>query len=192
MIYFCRDNNIKLQYASSASVYGNMSKEHWHCKNKSLSPLNRYASSKKDVDYVSNLVIDSSNPPVLLQSMRYFNVYGPNETHKGDQSSPHHKFKNQLLETGKIKLFNGSKEFYRDFISVEQVIDIKLKAFKTMPSGIYDVGTSNPKSFYEVAVQVCQENGIENADDYIEWIPMPNNLSFHYQKYSYANMYWLY
>ena len=191
LIYFCRDNNIKLQYASSASVYGNMSKEHWHCLNKELSPLNRYASSKRDVDYVAGMVINSTKPPILLQGMRYFNVYGPNEDHKEDQSSPHHKFRKQLLEIGKIKLFKGSQDFYRDFVSVERVIELKLKALEIMPSGFYDVGSSDPKSFYEVAVQVCQENGIENAIDYIEWISMPNNLSSHYQKYSYADTSWI-
>lgn len=191
LIYFCRDNNIKLQYASSASVYGNMAQDQWHCKNKQLSPLNKYANSKRDIDYVSNLVINSTKPPVLLQGMRYFNVYGPNEDHKGDQASPYHKFKTQLIETGKIKLFEGSKGFYRDFISVEKVIELKLKALEIMPSGCYDVGTSDPKSFYEVAVQVCQENGIENADDYVEWISMPNNLSSHYQRYSYADTSWV-
>jgi ADP-L-glycero-D-manno-heptose 6-epimerase len=172
-------------------VYGNLSKEKWHSSNKELSPLNKYASSKKEIDYVSNLVINSTRPPVLLQGMRYFNVYGPNEDHKGDQSSPHHKFKTQLLETGKIRLFEGSKEFYRDFVSVEKVIELKLKALESMPSGFYDVGTSNPKSFYEIAVQVCQENGIENSNDYIEWISMPNNLSSHYQRYSYADSSWV-
>ena len=188
LIYFCRDNNIPLQYASSASVYGNMSKYEWHNPDKKLNPLNRYANSKKDIDYVADLVIKSTKPPVLLQGMRYFNVYGPNEDHKGDQSSPHHKFRKQLSETGKIKLFEGSKEFLRDFVSVEQVIEYKLKALTTKPSGFYDVGTSNPISFYDVAVQICKENGIEKADDYIEWVPMPENLTSHYQKYSCAVM----
>ena len=190
LMYYCRDNGIKMQYASSASVYGNMSKEEWHLPNKKLNPLNRYAASKKDIDHVADLVINSLKPPVLLQGMRYFNVYGPNEDHKADQSSPHHKFKTQLLETGKIKLFKDSKRFYRDFISVEKVIELKMKALNTMPSGIYDVGTSKPTSFYEVAVQVCQENGIDNADDYIEWISMPNNLTLHYQSYTCANTNW--
>jgi len=190
LMYYCRDNDIPMQYASSASVYGNMSINEWHNPNKPMNPLNNYANSKKQCDYLAEMLISSTRPPQLLQGMRYFNVYGPNEDHKGDQSSPHHKFKKQLLETGKIKLFEGSKEFLRDFISVEEVINLKLKAFDTMPSGIYDVGTSKPKSFYEVAVQVCQENGIENATDYIEWISMPNNLSSHYQKYSCANMCW--
>lgn len=191
LIYYCRDNGIPLQYASSASVYGNISKYEWGNPNKELKPLNRYASSKKDIDYVSNLVINSTKPPILLQGMRYFNVYGPNEEHKGDQASPFHKFKNQLLEEGSIKLFEGSKNLYRDFVSVEQVIDLKIKAYSDMPSGFYDAGTSKPISFYDVAVQVCNEQGITNIDDYINWIPMPHNLTTHYQYYSCAVMDWL-
>ena len=89
-------------------------------------------------------------------------------------------------EYGKIKLFEGSKEYYRDFISVEEVINKKLKLIKENGSGIYDVGTGNPKSFYDIANEVCVKNGIENPEQYIEWIPMPDNLKEHYQKYSCA------
>lgn len=185
LIYYCRDNNIPLQYASSASVYGNPSIEEWHNPNKSLNPLNHYAKSKQQIDYVADLVINSKRTPKLLQGMRYFNVYGPNEEHKGDQASPYSKFSKQLKETGKIKLFEGSKEFYRDFISVEELIDKKLKIWYNQPNGIYDIGTSKPKSFYEVALEVG------GSDDVIEWIPMPDNLVEHYQKYSCANMNWL-
>ena len=185
LIYYCRDNNIPLQYASSASVYGNPSIEEWHNPNKPLTPLNHYAKSKQQIDYVADLVINSKRPPKLLQGMRYFNVYGPNEDHKGDQASPYSKFTKQLKETGKIKLFEGSKEFYRDFISVEELIDKKLKIWYNQPNGIYDIGTSKPKSFYEVALEVG------GSDNVIEWVPMPSNLVEHYQKYSCANMYWL-
>ena len=185
LIYYCRDNNIPLQYASSASVYGNPSIEEWHNTNKLLNPLNHYAKSKQQIDYVADLVIISKRPPKLLQGMRYFNVYGPNEDHKGDQSSPYSKFTKQLKETGKIKLFEGSKEFFRDFISVEELIDKKLKIWYNQPNGIYDIGTSKPKSFYEVALEVG------GSPDVIEWVPMPSNLVEHYQKYSCANMNWL-
>jgi len=185
LIYYCRDNNIPLQYASSASVYGNPSIEEWHNPNKSLNPLNHYAKSKQQIDYVADLVINSKRTPKLLQGMRYFNVYGPNEDHKGDQSSPYSKFAKQLKETGKIKLFEGSKEFYRDFISVEELIDKKLKIWYNQTNGIYDIGTSKPKSFYEVALEVG------GSPDVIEWVPMPSNLVEHYQKYSCANMDWL-
>jgi ADP-L-glycero-D-manno-heptose 6-epimerase len=186
LIYYCRTNNIPLQYASSASVYGNPSKEEWSNPNKETAPLNLYAKSKQQVDYVADLVIKSRKPPKLLQGLRYFNVYGPNEEHKGDQSSPYNKFTSQLNEYGKIKLFEGSVEYYRDFISVDNVINTKLKLIKENDSGIYDVGTGIPKSFYDVAKEVCIKKGIENPEQYIEWIPMQDNLKEHYQKYSCA------
>lgn len=185
LIYYSRNNNIPLQYASSASVYGNPSKEEWSNPNKSMNPLNEYAKSKKSIDYLFNLILASKRPPKLIQGMRYFNVYGPNEDHKNDQSSPHYKFKKQLDQIGKIQLFEGSKEFYRDFISVDEVIDHKLNAINNKQSGIYDVGTGKPKSFYDVAMEIC------GSEKYIEWIKMPENLKSHYQKYSIAIMDWL-
>lgn len=185
LIYNCRERGIDLQYASSASVYGNPSIEDWNKKEKEINPLNLYGKSKSNIDYVVDLIINSSRPPRLLQGFRYFNVYGPNEDHKEDQASPYHKFSKQLKETGKIKLFEGSENFYRDFVPVETIIDIKLKALETKGSGIYDIGTGNPKSFYDVALEVGGSPSV------IEWIPMPENLKEHYQTYSKANMDWL-
>jgi ADP-L-glycero-D-manno-heptose 6-epimerase len=180
LIYYCRNNNIPLQYASSASVYGNLPIEEWKNSNKNTNPLNLYAKSKQQIDYVSSMIMNSKMPPKLIQGMRYFNVYGPNEDHKGDQASPYHKFKKQLQESGKIKLFEGSKDFFRDFISVEELIQKKLYCLENKPSGIYDVGTGTPKSFYDVALE------IGSSSDVIEWIPMPSHLEEHYQKYSCA------
>ena len=182
LIYYCRDKGIPLQYASSASVYGNPTYDEWHNPNKELKPLNLYAKSKQQVDYVSDLIIKSSNPPKLLQGMRYFNVYGPNEDHKGDQSSPYHKFRKQFNETGRLKLFEGSKEFLRDFVSVDEVIKQKLYHIENSESGMYDVGTGEPKSFYDVAIEIC------GSDNNIDWVPMPDNLKEHYQKYTCAIM----
>ena len=180
LIYYCRNNDIPLQYASSASVYGNPTIEEWNDPNKKMNPLNEYAKSKKSIDYLFGLMLNSKRPPKLIQGMRYFNVYGPNEEHKEDQASPYHKFKKQLEETGKIKLFEGSKDFYRDFIPVEELIEKKLYCLENKSSGIYDIGTGKPKSFYDVALEVG------GSDDVIEWIPMPSHLEEHYQKYSCA------
>lgn len=184
LIYYCREAGIPLQYASSASVYGNPTYEEWHNPNKETNPLNLYAKSKDQCDYVADLVINSTRPPKLLQGMRYFNVYGPNEDHKIGQSSPHFKFKKEFEETGKITLFEGSKEFYRDFISVDEVIEKKLYCLENKSSGVYDVGTGKPKSFYDVAIEVG------GSDNVIDWIPMPENLKEHYQKYTCANIDW--
>ena len=184
LIEFCKTHAIPLQYASSASVYGNPTRETWDLKDKPLSPLNLYAKSKTRIDFVAeNVMRKFLKKPI--QGMRYFNVYGPNEDHKKDQASPYHKFNKQFKETGKIKLFEGSKEFYRDFISVEELIEKKLYCIENKESGIYDVGTGNPKSFYDVAMEIC------GSEEYVEWVPMPDNLKEHYQKYTKANIDWL-
>lgn len=179
---YCNNNQIPLQYASSASVYGNPTMSEWHREIKILNPLNLYARSKFMVDMC---YCDLTPTKTLIQGMRYFNVYGPNEDHKGDQSSPYHKFKKQFEENGKIKLFEGSKEFLRDFVSVGEIIEKKLYCLENKGSGIYDVGTGKPKSFYDVAIE------IGGSDENIEWIPMPVKLKEHYQKYTWANMNWL-
>jgi ADP-L-glycero-D-manno-heptose 6-epimerase len=186
LIDFCQREKIPLSYASSASVYGNMSVEEWENPNKLLNPLNRYAESKKVVDEYASFMFDSKIP---LQGFRYFNVYGPNETHKAGQSSPHFAFTQQLQLTGKIKLFENSDKFFRDFVSVGQVIDFKLSMLSKGISGIFDVGTATPISFYSVAVEVCKQNGITDFNSVFEYIPMPDNLKDHYQQYSKAVMY---
>lgn len=185
LIDFCQLMKIPLSYASSASVYGNMSIEEWNNPNKPLNPLNHYAKSKKVIDeYASGMI----NVGTLLQGFRYFNVYGANETHKAGQSSPHFAFTQQLNATGRIRLFEDSDKFFRDFVSVDQVIDFKLSMLSKGISGIFDVGTATPKSFYSVAVEVCKQNGIVDFDSVFEYIPMPDNLKEHYQRYSKAVM----
>lgn len=191
LIYYCRDNGIKLQYASCASIFGLIDKEEWREKPRRFDPSCPYAISKYRVDTLANMIIESDNPPNCLQGMRYFTVYGPNEEHKQD-ASPHFRFNLQFKTKGKIKLYEGSKEFYRDFISVDELMKIKLQAIKECPSGFYDVGTGIPTSFYDVAIEILKNNGIENNfDDYIEYIPMTLDLEYQYQKYTCADMFWL-
>lgn len=180
LMKYCFKRNIPFQYASSASVYGNPSLEEWKNPDKEYTPLNRYAMSKMLCDDMASSLMEKNKSSPLVQGMRYFNVYGHNEEHKKGQSSPYHAFRTQLEETGKIKLFEGSKEFVRDFVSVEEVIRQKIYHLNTSFSGFYDVGTGKPKSFYDVAIEVG------GSDDVIEWVPMPDNLKEHYQKYSIA------
>ena len=146
---------IPVKYASSASVYG-MSKD-------ALNPLNYYAISKLQVDYWVNDNIEKFSH---IQGFRYFNVYGTNENHKKDQASPVFKFTKQIKENKKIQVFSGSESYYRDFICVDDVVKCVLTNKKI--SGIYDLGTSNPISFYDVAKIVADKY---NGD--IETIPFP-------------------
>ena len=167
---------IPVKYASSASVYGNQKKNR-----KIINPLNQYAISKLIIDYY---VLDHIDKFKHIQGFRYFNVYGTGEDHKGDQASPVSKFTKQIRETGKLKLFEGSEKFYRDFVCVNDIVNIVMN--NDSPSGIYDIGTGNPISFYDVAELVAKkENGT------IEMIPFPDHLKGKYQDYTCADMKWL-
>ena len=118
-----------------------------------------------------------------MQGFRYFNVYGKGEDHKGNQASPVQKFTEQIKEDGKLKLFEGSHKFQRDFICVDDIVNIVLDNDK--PSGIYDLGTSNPTSFQEVAELIATKYNGE-----IEYIPFPDHLKGKYQAYTCAEEEW--
>jgi len=164
----CIDYGIPIKYASSASVYGNT-------KNK-INPLNYYALSKATIDY---WVLDNIDKFKSIQGFRFYNVYGKNEEHKGDQASPIFKFTRQTLDTNIIKIFEGSENYYRDFICVEDVCNVMINSDK--PSGIYDLGTSSPVSFRHVAEQIKRNYGGR-----IEEIPFPEHLKNKYQFYTEA------
>lgn len=172
LLEYAMNYEIPIKYASSASVYGNT--------NGQINPLNQYAISKLQIDYC---VLDNLDKFPLIQGFRYFNVYGEGEEHKGDQASPISKFTKEIRETGELNLFEGSDKFLRDFVCVDDVVDIVLN--NNAPSGIYDIGTGNPISFQEVAELVAKkENGKINT------IPFPDHLVGKYQNYTCANMEW--
>jgi ADP-L-glycero-D-manno-heptose 6-epimerase len=163
---------IPVKYASSASVYGNL--------NGIINPINQYAISKLQIDYWVQDRIENFS---LIQGFRYFNVYGNGEQYKGDQASPVSKFSAQIKETGVLKLFEGSDKFYRDFVCVDDVVNIVLNNDK--PSGIYDLGTSNPISFQDVAEAVAYR-----YSGALEYVPFPEHLVGKYQTYTCAKKEW--
>lgn len=167
------EHQIPVKYASSASVYGTNS-------HGEMNPLNYYAISKLQVDY---WVLDNIDKFKSIQGFRYFNVYGDGEEKKGDQASPVSKFTKQIKESGKLKLFKGSTNYFRDFICVDDIVNIVLNNKK--PSGIYDLGTSNPVSFEQVAEWVATKYNGE-----IEHISFPPHLKNKYQGYTCAKKEW--
>ncbi len=168
----CIEHGTPVKYASSASVYGR--------EDGIYNPLNYYAISKLQIDY---WVLDNIKRFSSIQGFRYFNVYGDGEEDKGDQASPVSKFTKQIKETGKLKLFEGSSRLYRDFICVNDIVDIVLNNKKK--SGIYDLGTSKPVSFQHVAECVANKYGGD-----IEYIPFPKHLVGKYQNYTCAKDIW--
>jgi len=165
--------SIPVKYASSASVYGNTQGN--------INPLNYYAITKLQVDY---FVQDNIDRFSSIQGFRYFNVYGKGEDHKGDQASPISKFTKQIKETGKLKLFRGSDKFLRDFICVDDVVNVVLN--NNVSSGIYDLGTGSPISFQQVADLI-----VEKEKGEIEYIDFPEHLKGKYQDYTCADMNWI-
>lgn len=173
LISKCVDNNVNISYSSSASIYGN-----------GTGPLNLYAYSK--------YLVDCSIQPAIhqvestLQGFRYFNVYGPNEDHKEGQSSPYHAFRQQANITGEIKIFEGSDNYFRDFVPVEYVCEIQYMMMQQGKNGIYDLGTGTQKSFTQVAQEVADETGAR-----VTTIPFPTELKEHYQTNTLADMSYL-
>tara|TARA_Y100000593_G_scaffold93914_1_gene190593 strand:+ start:2344 stop:3183 length:840 start_codon:yes stop_codon:yes gene_type:complete len=179
LLEWCVKHAIPFVYASSASVYG--LGNNGFSEDAPLTPINYYAISKASFDMFALQKL-KDNPDAKIFGLRYFNVYGSNEGHKGDMASPVHKFTNQATTTGEIKVFEGSENYVRDFISVEDVVDITLAAKDFKESGIYNVGTGDPGSFLDVARIISDHTGAKIIE-----IPFPDHLKGKYQAFTKSN-----
>lgn len=186
VLHYCMDRGVSFLYASSAATYGDgkVFKEALEYER----PLNVYGYSKFLFDqYVRKLLPEARNQIV---GCRYFNVYGPNEQHKGSMASVAYHFDQQLPQTGVLKLFEGcdgygNGEQLRDFIFVDDVVNVNLW-FLDNPhkSGIFNVGTGACQSFNDVARAVIAWHGKGE----IEYIPFPEHLKGRYQSYTQADI----
>ena len=118
-----------------------------------------------------------------IQGFRFFNVYGDGEESKGDQRSPVSKFTEQAKLTGKIKIFEGSEKMFRDFVCVDDVVDIVTN--NKAGSGIFDLGSGTQYSFRDIAEIIAKKYGAE-----IEEIPFPKHLEGKYQYDTRTNLSW--
>jgi len=185
VLHWCLRHGIPLQYASSASVYGAgpVFREDPSCER----PLNMYAFSKWQFDqYLRALPRRDSQ----VVGLRYFNVYGPREQHKGGMASVALHFHRQLLADGEVRLFEGSDgygpgEQRRDFIHVDDVIAVKLWLLEQPQiSGIFNLGTGQAQSFNAVAQAAIGHHGCGQ----IRYIPFPEHLRGAYQSFTEADM----
>jgi ADP-L-glycero-D-manno-heptose 6-epimerase len=187
LLHYCLENSISFIYASSGSVYG--VNEKFAEVEENESPVNVYGYSKYLFDnYVRRF---AKNAGSLVAGLRYFNVYGPREAHKHSMASVVYHFNRQLLETGHVKLFRGSGKYgdgeqRRDFIHVEDVVDVNLWFYRQQrgPSGIYNVGTGRSRSFNDVANTVIKWHGKGK----IEYMDFPENLVNSYQSFTEADI----
>lgn len=201
LLNYCQNEELPFLYASSASVYGSGSvfKE----SSEYEAPLNVYAYSKFLFDQIVRRRWHKRSAQIV--GLRYFNVYGPREAHKGRMASVAYHFFNQYRTDGKVKLFEGcdgyaNGEQLRDFVSIEDVVKVNMY-FLDNPnkSGIFNLGTGQAQSFNDVAAATI--NTLRNADGksslsltelqqqgLISYIPFPEQLRGKYQSYTQADI----
>jgi ADP-L-glycero-D-manno-heptose 6-epimerase len=181
LLNHCLENSIDFLYASSASVYGN-GKAGFVEKREAEYPLNVYGFSKFAFDNYVRRVLPQVKSQVL--GLRYFNVYGPQENHKGRMASVAFHLFQQLQETGKMKLFEGSRNFRRDFIHVADTVKINLYFYESKTSGIFNAGTGKARCFEDIATTLKSLHGSGE----IESIPFPEDLHGKYQEFTEAGL----
>lgn len=185
LLHWCLERGVQYHYASSASVYGPgpVFKEGLEHEK----PINMYAYSKFLFDqYVRRM--GAMNSQVV--GLRYFNVYGPREQHKGSMSSVAFHFDQQIRDNGECKLFAGSDgygdgEQRRDFVYVGDVADVNLWLLDNPDvSGVFNLGTGRSQSFNDVANAVVDWHGKGK----LNYVPFPDHLKGSYQSFTEADM----
>ena len=186
ILQYSLNANTPLIYASSAAVYGRT--EAFVEQTEYEHPINVYAYSKLLFDqYVRRLY---ANPGSQVVGLRYFNVYGPGEAHKGAMASVAYQFNRQILKKSHVKLFEGSGgyaagEQERDFIHVDDIVAVNIWFMKNpSQSGIFNVGTGVSRSFNDVARSIMSWHGKGK----IEYRDFPKGLKQSYQSFTRANI----
>ncbi len=187
----CANHNIPLIYASSAATYGGgeFGYDDNHEIVEKLKPLNAYGNSKNDFD---KWMLKQEKQPPFWAGLKFFNVYGPNEYHKGRMASVIFHAFHQIGETGKVRLFRSHRpdfkdgEQLRDFIYVKDLADVIWFLMHHSPvSGLYNVGTGKARTFLDLAKATFAAMDKESV---IEFIDTPEDIRDKYQYFTEANM----
>jgi ADP-L-glycero-D-manno-heptose 6-epimerase len=186
LLHWCLVRKTPLVYASSAATYG-VSPD-FEPVPRNEAPLNVYGYSKLAFDQHVRSLLPAIQSPVV--GLRYFNVYGPREQHKGRMMSVLHQLLRQLQETGACRLFSGSDGFgdgeqQRDFIYVGDIVAINLHfAAAGIAKAIVNAGTGRARSFNDIAKTLIGLLG----QGRIDYIPFPENLRGKYQSFTQADV----
>lgn len=187
----CHVFQIPLSYASSAATYGDgtLGYNDDHDVISKLHPLNPYGQSKNTFDLWAHQ--QTQSPPVW-HGLKFFNVYGPNEYHKGRMASVILHAFNQISETGKMNLFRSHRSDFadghqsRDFVYVEDIVAICIYCMQIKPaSGIYNAGTGKARTFLDL---VNATFSAMNVEPRIEFIDTPGDIRDKYQYFTEADM----
>jgi ADP-L-glycero-D-manno-heptose 6-epimerase len=187
---YCVENQIPFIYASSAATYGDGESGFDDTDPiKNLVPMNPYGDSKQIFDL---WVLEQKETPPNWHGFKFFNVFGPNEYHKGRMASVVFHAFNQINQSEKIKLFQSHKDGIahgdqkRDFIYVKDLLSVLLFAWQEKPTnGIYNLGTGIARSFNDLAYAIFASL---NKQPQIEYIPTPIDIRDTYQYYTQAAM----
>lgn len=179
----CAERDIVCQYASSAGVYGHNHDSGVGEANEA--PLTAYAKSKWMTDRFLRTLGDGHR----LAGLRYFNVYGPGEGHKGFMRSTPLVFDEQLRRDGQVRVFGANEvcaagEHRRDFVHIDDVVALKLWLWEHPHGGIYNVGTGRSRTFMEVAERVVECRGKGE----VVFVPFPDELKSNYQNFTEADL----
>ncbi|MEJ6807648.1 MAG: ADP-glyceromanno-heptose 6-epimerase [Saprospiraceae bacterium] len=190
---YCTLEDIPLIYASSAATYG--LGEHGFVDDheivNSLKPLNAYGDSKNNFD---KWALKEFMSPPAWYGFKFFNVFGPNEYHKGRMASVIFHFYNQLIKTGEVNLFKSHKNDYkngeqtRDFIYVDDLINVMLHFHGNegeTNNGLYNIGTGNARTYNDLAKAIFKAVG---KDPVINYIDTPEDIREKYQYFTEADM----
>ena len=200
LLRWCQHERVPFVYASSAAVYG--SGPEFVDDGRHHVPLNVYGYSKYLFDRIVRRELKTFSAPVI--GLRYFNVYGPRESHKGRMASVAFHHFHQYRNDGKVRLFESSHgyadgEQRRDFVHVDDVVAVNLHFWNRPVSGVYNVGTGAAQPFNDVALAVVNslrehegakplklEQAVEKG--LIEYVAFPDGLKDKYQAYTQADL----
>ncbi len=187
----CAENNIPLVYASSAATYGNGEYGYTdsHDVVKKLQPLNPYGVSKNEFDIWA---LEQTTTPPFWAGLKFFNVFGPNEYHKGRMASVIFHAFNQIKDKGEVKLFRSHNPDYkdgeqiRDFIYVKDVVSICVWLMRKQPaSGLYNTGTGKARTFKDLVKAIFTTLQLP---EHIVYVDTPADIRDKYQYFTEADM----
>jgi ADP-L-glycero-D-manno-heptose 6-epimerase len=186
----CVTYGLPLVYASSAATYGNGEQGYDDMGNlDSLDPMNPYGRSKNDFD---KWALSQESKPYFWAGLKFFNVYGPNEYHKGRMASVILHAYRQILETGKVRLFRSHRNDYkdgeqkRDFIYVKDLVRVCLYLMLDRKHcGLYNLGTGHARSWNDLAAAIFTSMQLTPQ---IEYIDIPEDIRETYQYFTEAKM----
>lgn len=187
----CAENDVQFIYASSAAVYGDgaLGFSDEESLTPHLKPLNPYGQSKRNID---EWILEQESAPSKWAGFRFFNVFGPNEYHKGRMASVFYHFYRQIQKEGCVHLFKSHRKDYedgqqlRDFIYIKDVINALFHAmdFK-VKQGVYNLGRGEAHSFNDVVDVLFEVCGV--AKD-VRYIDIPTDIREAYQYHTQADM----